>query len=166
MNRYTQDFFAKKYVPLEKLSAKVSQLRAQGYSIATLNGSFDMLHAGHLHILYEASLQADKLIVALNSDASIKQYKSEDRPIIDLENRLKMLAAIGFVDVVTSFEETTPFHFLEEVKPDVHVNGSEYGAMCIEAPLVKQLGGKIHVVELVPGLSTSAILEKIKGICV
>jgi len=119
------------------------------------------MHAGHLHIIFEASKQADVLIVALNSDASIRQYKSPDRPIIALQHRLEMMSALGFVDYVTWFEETDPIRLLDIIRPDVHVNGSEYGANCIEAPIVKKHGGLIHIVEKIPGLSTSEVIKKI-----
>lgn len=151
----------KKLIQPEELKNKVSELRRQGLTIATLNGSFDLMHAGHLQIIFEASKTADILIVALNSDASIKAYKNPERPIIPLEYRLQMMAALGFVSFVTWFDETDPRRILSEIKPDVHVNGAEYGENCIEAPIVKQHGGKIHIVQLVPGLSTSQIIKKI-----
>lgn len=154
--------FRKKLIAPEELQTRCARFKGAGLTIATLNGSFDLLHAGHLHMIYEASKQADLLIVALNSDASIQQYKSPDRPIINLENRLQMMAALGFVDYVTWFNETDPRQILSQIKPDVHVNGSEYGAACIEAETVKDNGGTIHIVELVPGLSTSAIIDKIR----
>ena len=77
-----------------------------------------------------------------------------------------MMSAIGFTHWVTWFEETTPLHFLESTRPDVHVNGSEYGKNCIEQEVVERYGGKVHIVELVPGLSTSAIIKKIGATCV
>lgn len=151
-----------KWIPPEQLGTKVAELRAGGATIATLNGSFDLLHAGHLQIIFEASQQADVLIVALNTDASIKAYKSTSRPIIPLEYRLQMLSALEFVDYITWFDETTPLKILETIKPDVHVNGAEYSETCIEAEVVKKHGGRLHLVPLVDGLSTSAIVKKIK----
>lgn len=155
-----------KRVPRKELSAWAHQIKLEGRSIATLNGSFDLLHAGHLEMIYQASLQADVLIVALNTDASIKRYKSESRPIIPLEYRQQMLAALSMVDYVTEFDETDPREILKIISPDVHVNGAEYGEDCIEAEVVKQGGGRIHIVSLVPGLSTSKIIEKITNTCV
>jgi rfaE bifunctional protein nucleotidyltransferase chain/domain len=152
-----------KYISPETLMEKVLQLRQEGKTIATLNGSFDLLHAGHLKMIYEASEQADVLLMALNSDSSIQKYKSPLRPIVPLENRLEMVAALQFVDYVTYFDETDPIAFLEIVKPDVHVNGAEYGDECIEAKVVKNHGGRIHIVQLVPGLSTSNLIKKIKS---
>jgi rfaE bifunctional protein nucleotidyltransferase chain/domain len=154
----------RKRIAPEKLTETVAQLRQQGRRIATLNGSFDLMHAGHLHIIYEASQVADCLIVALNSDRSIQQYKSPLRPIIPLEYRLQMMSALEFVDYVTWFEETDPRNILSVIKPDVHVNGAEYGLNCLEAETVRSHGGEIHIVSLIPGLSTSQVLKKIASI--
>lgn len=151
----------KKFILPNDLENKISDIRKQGLTIATLNGSFDLMHAGHLQIIFEASQVADILIVALNTDASIKAYKNPERPIIPLEYRLQMMAALGCVSYVTWFDETNPCRILSKIKPDVHVNGAEYGENCIEASTVKQYGGKIHIVQLVPGLSTSQIIKKI-----
>lgn len=153
-----------KVIPPDQLSAKVASLRSEGKTIATLNGSFDLMHAGHLHILYEASKTADILILALNTDRSIQEYKSPDRPIIPLEYRLQMMAAIEYVDYITWFDETDPRRLLSTIQPDIHVNGAEYGENCIEAETVKAHGGRIHIVQLVPGLSTSQILKKIRSL--
>lgn len=156
--------YKEKIIEPKFLAKKVNQIRQQGKTLATLNGSFDLLHAGHLTIIQEASKVADTLLVALNSDASITKYKSPNRPIIPLEYRLQMMAALCFVDYVTWFEETDPRKLLELIKPDVHVNGAEYGKNCIEAEVVRSHGGRIHIVELVPGLSTSQIIKKIRSL--
>lgn len=148
------------------IEEKVAQLRQQGKTLATLNGSFDLLHAGHLHILFEAAKQADLLFILLNTDRSIQEYKSPLRPIIPLLYRFRMMACLEMVDYVTWFDETDPRALLARIKPDVHVNGAEYGADCIEAPVVRAYGGKIHIVELIPELSTSDIISKIIKICV
>ena len=153
----------RKVIAPEQLKAIVLKLKAAGKTIATLNGSFDLLHAGHLHIIYEASKVADILIVALNSDSSIRQYKSIHRPIIALEHRIQMMTALGFVGYVTWFNETDPRTILETIQPHVHVNGAEYGENCIEAPVIKAYGGRIHIVPLIPGLSTSQVVNKIQN---
>lgn len=158
------DEYEKKMIQPKELENTVKSIRQQGKTIGSLNGSFDLMHAGHLQIIFEASQVADVLIVALNSDASIKAYKNPDRPIIPLNYRLQLMAALQFVDYVTWFEETTPCSLLSMIKPDVHVNGAEYGKECIEAETVKRYGGHIHIVELVPGLSTSQILKKITSL--
>src|SRR5580704_13197273 len=103
-----EEYFSQKWIDPSKLEESVEGLKKSGKTVATLNGSFDLLHAGHLHMLYEASLQADVLILALNTDSSIQKYKSPLRPIIPLEYRLRMIAALEFVDFVTTFEETDP----------------------------------------------------------
>ncbi len=160
-----EEFFLQKWIDPSRLEERVQIVKGEGKTIATLNGSFDLLHAGHLHMIYEASQQADVLIVALNSDSSIRKYKSPLRPIVSLEYRLRMMAALEFVDYVTMFEETDPRTFLAKVKPHVHVNGAEYGVNCIEADVVLQNGGRLHIVELIPGLSTTMIIKKIVETC-
>ncbi len=155
----------RKWIVPDLLSQKIEQIRREGLSIATLNGSFDLLHAGHLEIIHQASLQADILIIGLNTDASIQSYKNPLRPIIPLEYRKQMMAALEYVDYVTWFSETDPREMLKVIRPDVHVNGAEYGENCIEAEVVKEGGGRLHIVSLVPGLSTSQIVKKISYIC-
>lgn len=161
MSTLWSEAYKAKIISPEKLKERVAALKKDGKTIVTLNGSFDLLHAGHLQILFEASQQGDILIVALNTDRSIQQYKSLDRPIIPLEYRLQMMTALHFVDYVTWFDETDPKKILSIIQPHIHVNGSEYGPDCIEAEVVKDAGGKIHIVEKIPGLSTSQIMEKI-----
>lgn len=161
--RWSESYKRKLILP-NHLEQKCAELKSSGSQIATLNGSFDLLHAGHLQIIFAASQVADLLIVALNSDASIKAYKSIHRPIIPLEYRLQMMAALEFVDYVTWFDETDPRNLLEIIQPDVHVNGAEWGENCIEAPTVKKYGGRLHIVPLIPGLSTTQILNNIRNI--
>ena len=151
----------KKFLRPDTIDGFVAQLRQEGKTIATLNGSFDLLHAGHLEMIYQASLQADVLIVALNTDSSIQRYKSVKRPIISLQHRMQMMGALAMVDYVTYFDETDPRALLRKIAPDVHVNGAEYGSNCIESEVVKEGGGKVHIVSLIPGLSTSQIIQKI-----
>ena len=152
--------------PKKELKEKVNLLRKENKSIVTLNGSFDVLHAGHLHIIYEASKQANVLIIAINSDNSIKKLKGNDRPMIPLKYRLQMLAAIFFVDFVTYFEEINPKEILSIIKPSVHVNGSEYGEDCIEKDIVMKNRGRIYLVDKILSdkndLSTTSIIKKIK----
>lgn len=158
---WSECYKSKVIVP-ERAAAFAAELKQQGKSIATLNGSFDLLHAGHLQIIYEASRLADVLIVALNTDDSIRQYKGPKRPIISLEFRLQMMAALEFVNYLTWFDETDPRNILSLIKPDIHVNGSEYGEDCIEAETVKANGGRLHLVARIPGLATSDIIKKIQ----
>lgn len=165
MEQIWSNSWKKKLIEPENLEKKVELLRKSSHSIVTINGSFDLLHAGHLHILFEASKQGDQLIVLLNSDESIKLYKSPTRPLISLPFRLQMMAAIEFVDWVSFFHETTPCGVLKKIRPNVHVNGAEYTLNCVESETVVEGGGKIHLVERIEGLSTSQIIEKIGTIC-
>src|ERR1700722_6168650 len=157
---------ALKVVAPDLLEEKIRELRDSGKTTAPLNGSFDLMHAGHLEMIYQASCEADVLIVALNSDRSIQQYKSSLRPIIPLASRAMMMAALKMGSYVAWFDETDPRQILSVIKPDVHVNGAEYGENCIEAEVVKAHGGRIQIVPLVPGISTSQIIKKIVDTCV
>lgn len=166
--RYPQEswkaFSKEKIFPAREVVLLLNQLRSRGKTVALLNGSFDLLHAGHLHILYEASKVADILVVALNTDESIKRYKSESRPIISLQDRLEMVSALSFVDYVTWFAEDDPRELIQIIRPDVHVNGVEYGIACIEASTVKECGGRLHLVDRIPGLATSTVIKTIQNL--
>ncbi len=155
-----------KLIHPDKLREKSQLLKQEGKTLVTLNGSFDLLHAGHLQIIYDAACQGDILIIGLNSDQSIQKYKSLSRPIIPLEKRMQMMASLAFVDYVTSFDEVDPIRFIETVCPDVHVNGAEYGKDCVEAKIVSQVGARLHLTELKPNLSTTQIIETIRNVCV
>lgn len=145
-----------------------ASLRKKGKKIVTINGSFDILHVGHVRLLQEAKRQGDILIVGLNSDESVRRWKKhvgykdwEKRPINQQEARAEMLAAFACVDYVTIFEETDSLAFVESIRPDIHVNGSEYGENCVEAQTVKRYGGRIHIVKLHDGFSTSSLIKRI-----
>ena len=148
-----------KIISRHHISEAIQREKALGRKIVTLNGSFDLLHEGHCKILKEAKAQGDILVIALNSDSSIQTYKSLDRPLNPENSRLRRMSAFSDVDYVTLFSETTPLALLEEIRPDVHVNGSDYGENCIEAPVVKKYGGRIHIVKLIEGRSTSDLLR-------
>jgi D-glycero-beta-D-manno-heptose 1-phosphate adenylyltransferase len=165
-NNSLNEALASKTIDPALMEEYIAAFRAEKLTIATLNGSFDLMHAGHLEMIFQASKQADVLIVALNTDRSIQQYKSPLRPIIPLENRLALMASLAMVDFVTWFDETDPRAILSRIRPDVHVNGAEYGDNCIEADVVRACGGTIHIVQLVPGLSTSQIIKKVIQTCV
>jgi D-beta-D-heptose 7-phosphate kinase/D-beta-D-heptose 1-phosphate adenosyltransferase len=156
-----QDGDAVRLVPRHRLAQLSGTLRAQGKRIVTLNGSFDVLHSGHLHILNEARRQGDVLIVAVNSDSSVRAYKGPDRPFVPERQRAEMLLALRMVDYVHIFDELDPRAFLAEVQPHVHVNGSEYGRDCIESETVRRSGGQLHIVERIPGLSTSSLVGRV-----
>jgi D-beta-D-heptose 7-phosphate kinase/D-beta-D-heptose 1-phosphate adenosyltransferase len=157
------DTDGRRLVKRSALSQLAATLRAKGKRIVTINGSFDLLHSGHLYILSEARQRGDVLIVGLNSDASIRRYKGEHRPIVPERHRADMLLALRVVDYVHIFDEPDPRAFLAEINPDVHVNGSEYGGDCIESDTVTRGGGRIHIVERLPGLSTSGLIRALQS---
>tara|TARA_B110000879_G_C11171098_1_gene513603 strand:+ start:1231 stop:1722 length:492 start_codon:yes stop_codon:yes gene_type:complete len=147
---------------VDELVNIAAELKQQAKIVVTNNGSYDIMHLGHIYGLFNAKEQGDVLMVGLNSDASIKSYKSVHRPINDEKMRLRMLAALSCVDYVFLFEETTPHAWLERLKPQIHTNGAEYGNECIERNLVEAQGGKIHLLPMVKGYKTSLIIDKIK----
>jgi D-beta-D-heptose 7-phosphate kinase/D-beta-D-heptose 1-phosphate adenosyltransferase len=159
-----QDTDAHRLVPRGALSQLAATLRAKGKRIVTINGSFDILHNGHLYILNEARQRGDVLIVGLNSDKSVKSNKGLDRPIVAERQRAEMLLALRMVDYVHVFDEPDPIAFIRELNPDVHVNGSEYGEDCIESETVRRGGGRLHIVSRIPGLSTSNLVDKLQCI--
>jgi rfaE bifunctional protein nucleotidyltransferase chain/domain len=139
----------------------IQKLRGQKKTIATLNGSFDILHPGHLFMIFEAAKCGDALLLLLNSDDSIKSYKGKNRPYSPLKQRLMMIAALSEVSFVSWFEETDPRAILEIIKPDVHVNGAEYGPDCIEAEVVRTHGGRLHLVPRIGDFATTKLIEKL-----
>lgn len=147
---------------LDELKDLSFELKQQGKVVVTNNGSYDIMHLGHIYGLFNAKAQGDILIVGLNSDQSIKSYKSIHRPINDESMRLRMLAALSCVDYVFLFDDTTPMSWLKIIKPQIHTNGAEYGTECIEKELVESQGGKIHLLPMVEGYKTSLIIDKIK----
>jgi phosphoheptose isomerase len=131
------------------------------------NGCFDVLHAGHLHLLEQAKALGHVLIVGVNSDASVRELKGVGRPISSLEDRMRLLSAIGVVDYVASFEGTTPVAALEQLKPDIHVKGEDYappsGKPIPEREVVEAYGGQVKFVPLLPEHSSSRIVQEMKG---
>jgi D-beta-D-heptose 7-phosphate kinase/D-beta-D-heptose 1-phosphate adenosyltransferase len=151
----------RRIVGRDELAALSASLKAGGKRIVTINGAFDLLHAGHLKILQEARTQGDALIVGLNSDTSVRGHKGPTRPIVGEADRAALLLALRSVDYVHIFDEPIPNAFLEAIRPDVHVNGAEYGEHCVEADTVRRGGGRLHLVERTDGVATSALIERI-----
>ncbi len=154
----------KKIISRQEIGVLAKNLRSQGKKIVTINGSYDILHLGHIKMLEEAKNQGDILIVGINSDSSIHEYKSPYRPINNENIRAEFMSAIQYVDYVFVFPEVEPMVWLEEVKPDVHVNGSEYGENCIEAETVQKNGGRVHIANLVSGFSTTDTIKKVNDV--
>ena len=136
-----------KIVNRGELSKLIESLREQGKTIVTMNGSFDVLHTGHVRCLQEAREQGDVLIVPLNSDKGIQSYKGKERPLIPQEDRAEMLTALTCVDYVVLFDDINPIAILSEIRPDVHCNGADWGPGCIEQETVEQGGGRLHILK-------------------
>lgn len=146
---------------LDEIGPLADALRRQGRTLVTNNGSYDLLHIGHVISLFEASRQGDVLIVGVNSDASVRAYKGPSRPIVPQDARLRMVAALPCVDYVTTFDEPVCMPFIERVRPHVHTNGAEYGLDCIERETVQRCGGRIHLLPMVEGFHSSDLIRRI-----
>ena len=151
-----------KITTLSGLKDKVRYLKRSGKRVVFTNGCFDILHYGHIKYLQDAKSKGDYLIVAVNSDASIKKIKAPGRPVIGEGDRLKTVAALASVDFVILFNEDNPLRLIQALKPDILVKGSDWSkAKIIGADFVKSYGGKVMTVNLVKNRSTSAIINKI-----
>ena len=150
-------------VGLEQLLLAVEDARAHGEKIVFTNGCFDILHAGHVTYLEQARAQGDRLVLAVNDDASVSRLKGPGRPINAVDRRMAVLAGLGAVDWVVSFSEDTPENLLRAVRPDVLVKGGDYGIeQVVGAGIVREYGGEVRVLGLVENSSTTAIVEKIR----
>ncbi|SCE76021.1 D-glycero-beta-D-manno-heptose 1-phosphate adenylyltransferase [Micromonospora chokoriensis] len=150
-------------VGTDELDAIVAEYREAGRSVVFTNGCFDVLHRGHVRYLEQARALGDLLIVAVNSDGSVRRLKGPDRPVNPVEDRGALLAALACVDHVVVFEEDSPAALIEAVRPDVYVKGGDYPPELVpEGPLVRRLGGQVRTLGYVPDRSTSAIIERIR----
>jgi len=148
-----------------QLAIAVQDARDHGERIVFTNGCFDIIHAGHVGYLDEARKLGDRLIVAVNDDASVRKLKGPGRPINPLDRRLRVLAGLGAVDWVVSFGEDTPEHLLRELRPDVLVKGGDYSLeQVVGGELVKSWGGAVHALAFIDDCSTSAIVEKMRKV--
>lgn len=147
----------------EQLLLAIEDARASGERLVFTNGCFDIIHAGHVGYLEEARKQGDRLIVAVNSDASIRRLKGSGRPINPLDRRMAVLAGLEAVDWVVSFDEDTPERLLRRVKPDVLVKGGDYREdQVVGGSIVKAYGGKVKVLSFFDNCSTTSIVNKIR----
>ena len=143
------------------LARECARLRAAGKKIVFTNGAFDLLHAGHATYLEQARKLGDVLVVGLNTDASVRRYKGEKRPVVDEQNRARLLAALECVDYVTWFDEDEPKALIAELQPDVLVKAEDWAHYVSGRDLVEARGGKVVLAPMVKGLSTTALIEKI-----
>ncbi|KKQ23812.1 MAG: histidinol phosphatase-like protein [Parcubacteria group bacterium GW2011_GWA2_37_10] len=139
----------------------VKNLKEQGKKVVTYNGSFDILHLGHIKSLEEAKAQGDILAILLNSDNSVQKYKGPNHPVNSEKERAEVLSAIGHVDYVVHFDEINPKEILKKIKPDIHCNGSDWGKNCVERGVVEENGGKIHILKWQQGFSTSGLMSRV-----
>ena len=138
---------------------------AAGRTVVFTNGVFDILHAGHVRYLETARTFGDALIVAINSDASVRRIKGPSRPIIPEAERAELLAALSFVDAVVIFDEETPAQIVEAIQPDVLVKGADWAADAIVGrDTVEGRGGRVERVKVEEGLSTSGIIERVRSL--
>ncbi len=155
-----------KVMPWNRLLAVREDLRKQGKTVVWTNGCFDILHPGHLHSLQSAKALGDVLVVGVNSDASVRLLKGPERPVFPLEQRMDLLAGLACVDFVTTLDTATPETALQELRPEIHCKGADYappnGKPIPELETVLAYGGRVEFLPLVPGVSTTSILERIE----
>ena len=156
----------KKIKTIQELLPLLAILRATGEKIVFTNGCFDLIHTGHTRYLAKAKSLGDVLVVAVNSDESVRVIKGEKRPINAAADRMETLAALESVDFVTSFEEADPYRVISELQPDVLVKGGDWPVeKIIGRDVVEARGGKVVNVPYVEGASTTGIIEKIIKQC-
>jgi D-glycero-beta-D-manno-heptose 1-phosphate adenylyltransferase len=150
-----------KIVSQEELEKKLTQWRVLSKTVVFTNGCFDLLHAGHIQSLTQAADEGDYLVVALNSDASVKKLKGDNRPVNTEQTRAQVLASLSMVDAVVVFSEDTPLELIKKIMPDVLVKGGDYKLEEIAgAKEVIANGGRVVINPILPGFSTTSIINK------
>lgn len=154
-----------KVVLRELLLSKLTAERAQGKRIVFTNGCFDLMHIGHTRYLQAARALGDALVVGVNSDASVRRLeKGQDRPIVQEAQRAEVLAALGCVDFVVIFDEPDPLELIRAVQPDVLVKGGDWAIdRIIGRDIVEARGGTVKTIPLVPDVSTTSLLQRIRS---
>jgi len=150
-----------KVLTTDRLKTRVSAWRSSGESVVFTNGCFDLLHIGHITLLEDARRQGDRLIVGINSDASVSRLKGPTRPMVGQRDRAYVLAALAAVDAVVIFDEPTPLQLIEALRPDVIVKGGDYNEdTVVGAKEVRSWGGRVKIVPIVEGFSTTKLIAK------
>ena len=148
----------------EMLEARLAEWRRQGQRVGFTNGCFDILHPGHVKVLTAARAACDRLIVGLNSDASVRRLKGADRPVQDERARAEVLAALEAVDLVVIFEEDTPIDLIRRIKPGVLVKGGDYTReQVVGHEVVEEAGGVVVLIDILQGFSTTALVHRARG---
>jgi len=151
-----------KILELHKLKNRIKSWQEAGQEVVFTNGCFDILHLGHIDYLEKARKLGDRLVIGLNTDASVSRLKGPQRPLNEQNARARMLAALEFVDAVTFFDEDTPKQLIEALEPDILVKGSDYlTENIVGADIVIANGGRVETIDLVEGYSTTALIQKI-----
>jgi rfaE bifunctional protein nucleotidyltransferase chain/domain len=151
-----------KITPRNELKAKIDRLKQEGKKVVFTNGCFDILHAGHTRYLREARKLGDTLILALNSDSSVRSIKGPMRPIVPEAERAEVVAALDSVDYVTVFDELTPLELIEFLRPDVIVKGGDWAEKdIVGAEAVRKWGGRVAIMPEIEGASTTNIIDKV-----
>ncbi|MCS6921966.1 MAG: D-glycero-beta-D-manno-heptose-7-phosphate kinase [Elioraea sp.] len=154
----------RKVVSREAAAEQVERWRRKGWRIGFTNGCFDLLHPGHVHLLEQARAACDRLVVGLNSDASVRRLKGPGRPVQQEAARAAVLASLADVDLVTIFDEDTPIELIRLLRPDVLVKGADYTLeQVVGADLVRSWGGRVLLADLLPGNSTTATIARLRG---
>ena len=153
-----------KILTREQAVQLADQWHTEGKRIVFTNGCFDLLHLGHVDYLEKARQFGDKLILGLNTDASVSRIKGPLRPVVNEYARARLMAALAFIDAVTLFDEPTPLELIQVLQPDVLVKGDDYAVTdIVGADFVLQNGGSVQTIPLVAGYSTTALIGKIRN---
>ncbi|MDR6504958.1 D-glycero-beta-D-manno-heptose 1-phosphate adenylyltransferase [Arthrobacter oryzae] len=156
--------FADTALSADELARHIQADRAEGRRIVLTNGCFDVLHRGHTRYLNQAKQLGDILVVALNSDASVRRLKGPDRPINSVADRAGVIAALSCVDYVTVFDTPTPIPLIEKLRPEIYAKGGDYTPeMLAETEAVERFGGTVTILDYVPDLSTTAVVQRIRN---
>ena len=158
-----RDTSSEKIISIDQAATIASDQRTNGRRVVFTNGCFDLLHVGHVTSLSEAASWGDLLIVAMNTDQSIRRLKGETRPVIGQSDRATMLTALECVDYVVPFDENTPLQLLHAIRPDVLVKGGSYSVdQVVGHEVVESYGGVVAVTRLLEGMSTTDLLQRIQ----
>jgi rfaE bifunctional protein nucleotidyltransferase chain/domain len=153
---------AEKVVSIDVLLAALAPRRAAGARVALTNGTFDVVHVGHLRSLEQARAHGDILVVGINSDTSVRSYKAPNRPIVPQAERAELIAGLACVDYVVIFDEPTAERLLAQIRPEVYVKGADYATKPLpERPIVEGYGGQVVLVPLEAGHSTTDLVADI-----
>lgn len=153
-----------KIVELNEAIQIVQQWKEKGEKVVFTNGCFDILHLGHVDYLQKSRNLGSKMVLGLNTDASIARLKGAERPIVPEHARARVMASLEFIDLIVLFSEDTPLNLIEKIQPSILVKGNDYKiAQIVGAKEVLENGGEVKTIELVEGFSTTNIVEKIKS---